>query len=60
MSGDEPMGCWSMQKGSGGKMAFIRNNVWKGYTAFAAVGEKYHGGIYVGDGIKNTNMCFMM
>ena len=28
--------------------------------AYAAVGQKYHGTIYVGDGLKNMNACFTM
>lgn len=60
VSEDLPKGCWSLQKGDNGILAYIRNNVWKGYTAYAAVGQKHHGGIYVGDGIKNQNACFIM
>lgn len=56
---DLPKGCWSLQKVEPG-YAFIRNNVWKGYTAYHEVGTKNHGTIYVGDGLKNLNACFMM
>ena len=41
-------------------LAIIRNHLWKGYTSYHAVGTQQHGGIYVGDGLKNLNMCFMM
>jgi len=40
--------------------SIIRNHLWKGYTSYHAVGTQYHGGIYVGDGLKNLNICFMM
>ena len=59
VSEDLPKGCWSVQA-SGGQHALIRNNVWKGYIAFAALGKQKHGGIYVGDGLKNMNVQFTM
>jgi len=41
-------------------MAIIRNNIWKGYTAFAKVDSNEHGAVYVGDGLKNENFCFLV
>lgn len=57
---DKPAGCWSLQKDHSGRMALIRNNIWKGYTAFHRVSTQEHGSIYVGDGVKNENFCFMI
>lgn len=57
---DLPKGCWALQKDHSGRMALIRNNIWKGYTAFHRVNTQEHGSIYVGDGCKNENFCFMI
>ena len=56
---DLPSGCWSLQR-TLANTAVIRNNVWRGYTAFHRPCTNEHGGIYVGDGIKNGNFCFMV
>jgi radial spoke head protein 9 len=57
---DKPNGCWSIQTSNDYTTAIIRNNVWKGYTAFHKKETQEHGGIYVGDGLKNGNFCFMI
>jgi len=57
---DKPVGCWSIQQSSDYTTAIIRNNVWKGYTAFHKKETQEHGCIYVGDGMKNGNLCFMI
>jgi radial spoke head protein 9 len=60
VAGDEPVGCWTLQKDHTGSMALIRNNVWKGYMAYHRVSSQEHGAIYVGDAMKNVNLCFMI
>lgn len=57
---DLPKGCWSLQKDNTQTMAVIRNNVWRGFTAYHTVNTNEHGCIYVGDGLKNGNFCFMV
>ena len=54
------MGCWSIQADSTNQIAVIRNNVWAGFTAYHKSGTGDFGGVYVGDGFKNTEVCFMM
>ena len=41
-------------------MAVIRNNVWAGFTAYNKASSNDFGGIYVGDGLKNLDLCFQM
>lgn len=55
-----PKGAWSVQKDDTGKVAVIRNNIWKGFTAFHNMHSTEHGCVYVGDGLKNENFCFMV
>lgn len=57
---DLPKMCWSVQRSQDQSVAVIRNNVWRGYTAFAKVNSQDHGSVYVGDGLKNENFCFML
>ena len=55
-----PKGVWSIQRDSNGKKAVIRNHMWAGYTAFHEVGTNNFGGVYVGDGLKNADLAFMI
>ena len=57
---DQPQGAWSIQKDSSESTAIIRHNEWAGYTAYAKVGSQTFGGVYVGDGLKNTNLSFQL
>lgn len=60
VSTDLPNGCWSVQQDSNGKSAIIRNHVWAGYTAYHQTGTNTFGGVYVGDGLKNADLAFMI
>ena len=60
VSEDMPNGSWSIQKDSTGQMAVIRNNIWAGFTAYHKVASNDFGGVYVGDGLKNLDLCFQM
>ena len=48
---------WSVVRGSN-QTAVIRNNEWPGFTAFHKVCTKHHSAVYVGDGLKNMELCF--
>ncbi len=49
-----------MQRSQCLQVSVIRHMVWKGYTAWAKVGTQTHGGVYVGDGLKNQDTSFMI
>ena len=55
---DLPMGCWSIQTVDM-NTALIRNNIWKGFTAYHTCDTQKHGCIYIGDGLKNDEFAFM-
>ena len=57
---DTPMGCWSIQPDTTNEVAIIRNNLWAGFTAFHQCGTGRFGGVYVGDAVKNIEICFQM
>lgn len=60
VSSDQPVGMWSCQKDATGCVAIIRNNVWAGFTAYHKASSADFGGVYVGDGLKNLDLCFQM
>ena len=55
---DLPMGTWSIQPDTTNTLAVIRNNVWAGFTAYHKAGTCEFGGVYVGDGFKNSDLVF--
>lgn len=57
---DKPTGCWSVQKDATGRVAVIRNLQWPGYFAYHKAGTKIFGSVYIGEGIKNTELPFML
>jgi len=58
VSADRPKGCWSIQVVDM-RTALIRNNVWRGFSAFATADSTRYGCCYVGNGLKNTSFSFM-
>lgn len=57
---DKPSGCWSLQVDPSGTLATLRNFLWPGYFAFHLANTQRFGGIYIGDGIKNSDLPFML
>jgi len=60
VSKDVPIGCWSIMEDTTKEIAVIRNNVWAGFTAFHKAATCDFGGVYVGDGFKNSDLCFQL
>lgn len=57
---DHPKGAWSVQADSAGVVGTVRSLLWPGYVAFSIVGTDCFGGVYMGDGIKNKDLPFML
>ena len=57
---DKPNGCWSIQKDSTGTVAILRNLLWPGYFAYHKANTNTFGSCYIGDGLKNADLCFML
>ena len=57
---DVPKGSWSLQIDPSGTIATLRNFLWPGYFAFHLANTQRFGGIYVGDGIKNSDLPFTL
>jgi len=57
---DEPRGQWGIQKDSSENVAIIRNFLWPGYFSYHHGETKKFGGFYIGEGIKNCELPFML
>ena len=57
---DNPKGCWSLQVDPSGTLGTLRNFLWPGYFAFHLVNTQRFGGVYIGNGIKNSDLPFML
>jgi radial spoke head protein 9 len=59
-SEDSPTGVWSVRVDNGRGLAELRSLKWPGYFAYHLVGSSKYGAIYVGDGVENTSLQFML
>jgi radial spoke head protein 9 len=57
---DRPEGVWSIQSDSSGNVAILRNMIWPGYFAYHKVGTNIFGSVYIGEGLKNADLPFML
>lgn len=56
LSSDMPKGCWSIQQTR--DLVTVRSFLWNGYMAYCQ-GSLY-GGIYFGNGLKNSDLPFIL
>ena len=57
---DEIRGSWSVQPDTTKSQAIIKSLLWPGYYAYHKLKSKIFGGVYIGDGIKNADLPFML
>ena len=57
---DKPKGVWSLQVSADGNCSSCRNLQWPGYSAFHRLGTANFGSFYIGNGIKNIDLAFML
>ncbi|XP_029532431.1 radial spoke head protein 9 homolog isoform X4 [Oncorhynchus nerka] len=60
LSEDIPKGSWSLQFERGSTVCVIRSMLWLGLTSFHVPMTPQHGYIYMGDGLKNLDLPFML
>ena len=60
LEADTPIGGWSMQLDSSKTVNVIRSLLWPGYYAYHVLGTNEFGGVYIGDGVKNKDLPFML
>ena len=57
---DQPKGVWSIQLDSQRRNVTVRNLLWPGSYAYHKLNSGIYGGVYIGDGIKNIDLPFMI
>jgi len=60
LTDDVPNGCWSFKLSGTGSSVVCSNLLWPGFTAYAALGAPTYGYCYFGNGLKNTDIAFML
>ncbi|XP_072218703.1 radial spoke head protein 9 homolog [Leuresthes tenuis] len=60
LSDDIPKGSWSLQFECTSKVCVLRSLLWLGLTFYHMPMTPQHGYIYIGDGMKNVNLPFML
>jgi len=57
---DLPKGAWAVRDEGCGSNVHLRSLMWPGYAAFHVPRTKYFGGIYIGQGIKQYDLPFLL
>jgi len=57
---DIPYGCWSVQYEDLLNVAVGRSLLWPGYVFYHQLQTSVFGSYYVGNGMKNVDLCFML
>lgn len=57
---DDIKGSWSVQPDTTRSQVIIKSLLWPGYYAYHKLKSKIFGGIYIGDGVKNSDLPFML
>ena len=57
---DIPRSSWAIRQLDHGSVTLLRSLLWPGYAAYHINGTKYFGGAYLGHGMKNSDLPFML
>lgn len=57
---DDIRGSWSVQPDTTKCQVMIKSLLWPGYYSYHKLKTKIFGGLYIGDGIKNVDLPFML
>ena len=60
VSDDKPNHCWSIIKDTTGAVSTLRSQLWPGYYSFQRCNTPIYGSVYIGDGIRNIDLPFML
>ena len=60
IQGDQPKGCWSLQMDERNETAVLRSLSWPGFQFFHKLSSNRFGNIYIGDGLKNQEVHFIV
>lgn len=59
-SDDQPKGCWTLQRDERQETTVVRSLMWPGYSFYHKSGTRNFGAIYIGDGLKNLELHFIV
>lgn len=57
---DIPKGCWSIQSDASKTNVTVRSLVWPGFTGYHRANSNIFGNIYIGNGIRNCDLPFLL
>lgn len=60
VSSDSLKNSWSIQRDMTGTIATLRSNLWPGMYKWHRVNTNVFGSVYIGDGVRNENLSFMV
>ena len=60
ISNDYPKGSWNILNDTSETVVLVRNKLWPGYLAYHKMRTPIFGAVYIGDGIKNVDLPFMV
>ena len=60
VSGDKPNQSWSIISDVTSSVAVLRSQLWPGYYGYHRCNTQVYGAVYIGDGIKNVDLPFML
>ena len=60
ISEDKPKGCWNFQHDLSQQIVLGRSLMWPGFHFYHKHGQSKFGSVYIGDGLKNLELQFMI
>jgi radial spoke head protein 9 len=60
LSSDEPHKCWSILCDVTQTVAIVRSQLWPGFYAYHRSNTNVYGSVYIGDGLRNNDLPFML
>lgn len=57
---DQPKGCWTVQQNERMDRVMVRSLMWPGYQFYHKTNSKNFGAMYIGDGLKNLELHFIV
>jgi len=60
VSKDFPQNSWSIQEDVTGTVATLKSHLWPGFFSYHRCNTDITGFVYIGDGIRNNNLPFMV
>lgn len=60
LSADPLKGAWSVVKDTTESVALLRNKLWPGYFAYHRLNSAIYGSLYIGNGLRNNDLPFML